>query len=145
MIIKIIEPSGKHLLLIQYFMSRDGYFKETFIFKEANNYYHDILNRLIKLKDINEKLIKELVDYLLRNITMGMKQLINEKRKLVEKIISIENPLNISFPNWINMLDVYMNQVQSNLYKAALLWRHLYTSDGFCGPNLTQHGELHHP
>ena len=116
MIIKIIEPSGKHLLLIQYFMSRDGYFKKTFIFEEANNYYRDIFDRLIKRKDINEKLIKESVDYLLRNmITMNIKQLINEKRRLIEKIISIENPLNISFPNWINMLDVYMNQVQSNL------------------------------
>ena len=109
MIIKIIEPSDKHLLLIEYFMSGDGYFKETFIFEEANNYYHDIFDRLIKRKDINEKLKKELEDYLLsRNmITMDIKQLINEKRKLIEKIIP--------FPNWINMLDVYMKQVQSNL------------------------------
>ena len=117
MIIKIIEPSDKHLLLIEYFMSGDGHFKENFILKEANNYYHDIFDRLIKRKDINEKLKKELEDYLLsRNmITMDIKQLINEKRKLIEKIISIKNPLNILFPNWINMLDVYMKQVQSNL------------------------------
>ena len=117
MIIKIIEPSGKHLLLIEYFMSRDSFLKETFILEEANNYYRDIFDRLIKRKDINEKLKKELEDYLLYRdmITMDMKQLINEKRKLIEKIISIKNPLNILFPNWINMLDVYIKQVQSNL------------------------------
>ena len=124
MIIKIIEPSGKHLLLIQYFMSRDGYLKKTFIFEEANNYYHDIFDRLIKRKDINEKLKKELEDYLLYRdmITMDMKQLINEKRRLIEKIISIKNPLNILFPNWINMLDACMKQVQSNLSIKSLYY-----------------------